>query len=371
MEDVLGASMIGRWVARLHVLGRSGCALVGLAMTMATLARDFGPPISVAANFVLPTLALGAVSLAWAFVGRFAPRAAAAGGATIAVCGALVVGDLRPTADASADDLTLKIVTLNVWGRNTREADVITFLQREKPDVVFLQELSPRHATLRAYLGEAFPSAAFCRGVSICPVAVYSTLPNTATPPTLSAPAAGLRVALPASLGGGETTLFSVHLGWPEPFGTQKRDWRLLRDVLASEASETAIVAGDFNATPWSPALRSFEAAPPTPLTRLTRALRTWPTAETGFTRARLRTPAPFLPIDHVFVGAGWRAASVRRGPAIGSDHYPVIVRLSRRSAALQATRIETILPGARGGSPLGSASTLSMPSTTSPQTVY
>ena len=38
---------------------------------------------------------------------------------------------------------------------------------------------------------------------------------------------------------------------------------------------------------------------------------------------------------------------------------------------ASAATFIETILPGLRGGSPLGRASTLSIPSVTSPQTVY
>jgi endonuclease/exonuclease/phosphatase (EEP) superfamily protein YafD len=36
------------------------------------------------------------------------------------------------------------------------------------------------------------------------------------------------------------------------------------------------------------------------------------------------------LPIDHV-LARGYEVASGARGPDLGSDHYPVLVRLARR----------------------------------------
>src|SRR5262249_26135592 len=51
-------------------------------------------------------------------------------------------------------------------------------------------------------------------------------------------------------------------------------------------------------------------------------------------------------------------ALSSQRAPAVEKAHAHVALA-------------ETILPGLRGGSPLGSASTASMPDVTSPQTVY
>ena len=59
-------------------------------------------------------------------------------------------------------------------------------------------------------------------------------------------------------------------------------------------------------------------------LERRTKALFSWP-AYLG-----AKVPFPFLPIDHVYAGKAWRTVSVKRGPRLGSDHYPVFVTLAR-----------------------------------------
>ena len=76
------------------------------------------------------------------------------------------------------------------------------------------------------------------------------------------------------------------------------------------------IVAGDFNTTPWSPYFRDLVAA-----AGLRNAAEghgyvgTWPA---------WFWPA-LIPIDHVLLKGPLVATSVRRGPAIGSDHFPII----------------------------------------------
>jgi endonuclease/exonuclease/phosphatase (EEP) superfamily protein YafD len=82
------------------------------------------------------------------------------------------------------------------------------------------------------------------------------------------------------------------------------------------------ILTGDFNATPWSASLRRTDAA--LALTRRDRALPTWPARVLGRS-----WPLPILPIDHVYAGPGWATVKVERGPAFGSDHYPLVVILA------------------------------------------
>jgi len=81
-----------------------------------------------------------------------------------------------------------------------------------------------------------------------------------------------------------------------------------------------AVVAGDLNATPWSPIFHRV-----LDLGRLRDSRegfglhRTWPSG----IHALLR-----IPIDHVLVGEGVTVLRREVGPHIGSDHRPVIVDL-------------------------------------------
>jgi endonuclease/exonuclease/phosphatase (EEP) superfamily protein YafD len=92
------------------------------------------------------------------------------------------------------------------------------------------------------------------------------------------------------------------------------------RGAAAFEARRL-ILTGDFNSAPWSFTLRRFDRR--VGLRRRTRALATWPTR-------RFAMPFPFLAIDHVYAGSDWKTVSVRRGPRLGSDHFPVVVILER-----------------------------------------
>ena len=98
-----------------------------------------------------------------------------------------------------------------------------------------------------------------------------------------------------------------------------------LARVLAQIPSERAIIAGDFNSTPWSFSRRRWDEA--FGLIRRTRAVFTWPVP--GSESIALPALVPFLPIDHVYAGSGWATVKVERGPRLGSDHYPVVVTLA------------------------------------------
>jgi len=76
------------------------------------------------------------------------------------------------------------------------------------------------------------------------------------------------------------------------------------------------MLAGDFNTTPWAPGYRELLAAD---LRDGERALASWPAF----------LPFPVIPIDHVLVSKELRVLSKRRGPPLGSDHYPIVVELA------------------------------------------
>ena len=86
------------------------------------------------------------------------------------------------------------------------------------------------------------------------------------------------------------------------------------------------ILAGDFNLTPWTFALRRMDVQ--FGLTRRTRALATWPNRLPSHDNPALM-PFPILPIDQIYAGSAWRTESIRRGPRTTSDHYGVLATLA------------------------------------------
>ena len=96
-----------------------------------------------------------------------------------------------------------------------------------------------------------------------------------------------------------------------------------LRDeTLAEEARHLAqpgalaLMAGDFNTTPWARGLFAVEGQ----LRRASGAVPSWPNAW-GLLSV--------LPLDHVLTSNGWRLVEASRGPDLRSDHRPVVVRLA------------------------------------------
>ena len=79
------------------------------------------------------------------------------------------------------------------------------------------------------------------------------------------------------------------------------------------------IVAGDFNTTPWSPHFGDLLAA--AGLRNAAEGKGYIPTWPTWFWPAR-------IPIYYVLLKGPIAVTTVRRGPAVGSDHFPIIADL-------------------------------------------
>ncbi len=81
------------------------------------------------------------------------------------------------------------------------------------------------------------------------------------------------------------------------------------------DAGPPLLVVGDLNATGWDRRLRPLQDAGMLEARSGHGLLPTWPTG----------LPIFGIPIDHIYLPAGWESHGCRRGPNIGSDHYPLV----------------------------------------------
>ncbi len=300
--------------------------LVGSALALASVGGAISPKLDALTHITPLWLTMGvcAVLLGGLFA-RGAERwvMVALGVVAISASGVLMLPELRqawrfkPEAPAPGD---LKVIQFNAWHENYAPEQSLKWLLAQNADVIVMAEGGGSAWAINKGLRTAYPFVScksgrcepwiFSRKKVIASGAVQKGLPGAWATIEDSA---------------GPFTVLGAHYVWPVPAGRQQAQSAMLVKAASGFDRRTLIVTGDFNSTPWSFTLRRQDKA--LGLNRWTRALPSWPSGQ--FSRVAA-APAPFLPIDHVYAGSAWRAVKVERGPAIGSDHRPVIVTLRR-----------------------------------------
>lgn len=229
------------------------------------------------------------------------------------------IGKARRDPPAAATGPTLKLVQFNLWGRNRDPRATLDWILSQDADVIVTEEAMLNAAEIRQSLQRAYPHWSSCDLPRPCEVMVHSRLPMTAR-------GAEKGIVWATYLWQGRpVTVVGYHATWPVPPGEQSWQLRRLARLVARMPAETTILAGDLNSTPWSFTLQRLDRE--MGLRRRTHGPATWPAGMAS--RRDIPIPAPFLAIDQVFAGAAWRTVDVRRGPKLGSDHYPVVVELT------------------------------------------
>jgi endonuclease/exonuclease/phosphatase (EEP) superfamily protein YafD len=229
--------------------------------------------------------------------------------------------------------LRLTLLQFNVLKVNATPCVVAAWVLREQPDIITMEETLGRNRSILDRLRPLYPYQTSCLSRMRCSTVILSR-----TKPLASG---GLAQGDPENQGalsaawarfagaGGPFTVVAVHFVRPWPWGDQRSGRRQLATFLGTIDRRRAIVAGDFNLTPWTAAMpdqdRMFG------LQRQTRFLPTWPAMIYG-----MATPA-VMPIDHVYAGKDWQTDEIRRGPALGSDHHPLLATF--RDAGSSASR--------------------------------
>lgn len=217
----------------------------------------------------------------------------------------------------SADATEISLISLNVYTANKNKAAVVEYLRRRQPGLIVVMEIDVDWAYALNELKDIYPHKLTQPRADNFGIGVLSKFPLKEARLVELAGTELPNIVARIDRDGKEFQLIATH---PlPPVGAERTRERnaQLREVaeLARQSPIPCIVAGDFNATPWSSAFRDFSVRSGLRDSALGRGVQGSWNAKSWLIR---------IPIDHVFVSAS--AAVTRRtvGPHVGSDHFPV-----------------------------------------------
>ena len=219
-----------------------------------------------------------------------------------------------PTGEAR-----LTLLYANVLSTNGDHERLLDLINSERPDIIFLQEISTHWLEALQTLRTDFPFSYTAAREDNFGSAMWSRLPLVAAFHVDSPPLGYPTLIATTRMGGTDLTLISTH-----PVNPLGRDNFAARNLqldsvieLVAQASGEVVLLADLNASVWGRHYRHFQAS--TGLRNARRGngiLPTWPTF----------MPIAMIPIDHVLVSSGIGVTEIKTGPRIGSDHLPLIV---------------------------------------------
>lgn len=205
----------------------------------------------------------------------------------------------------------VRLVQFNSLFNNPKPDFSANWILEQNPDIVTLQEVSKQSRLIIDTLQPKLPYAVVCRFATVGGVAVVSRFPIVQNSCVEGQGLVWIQVSIQGKL----LTVASLHLHWPWPY----RQWQQLERLQIAFAGmpKPILLAGDFNAAPWSGAIQKVASATDTkvvPGIRLTLRMGPPPLG-----------PIAFVPIDHILIPTGFHVRSIKRGPPIGSDHHPLV----------------------------------------------
>ncbi len=231
----------------------------------------------------------------------------------------------RDGATGRADLPVHTLLQMNLLFNNRTPERFVAEVERLKPDIVTVEEVSRRWRQPLEKLGSAYAYRYRCpEWATRGGVTIYSRFEMTQDPTGCGA-YASLGVAR-FMIDGRPITIGAVHLRWPWPASGPKQIGELA-PILAGIGPD-ALIAGDFNATTWSHSIRRFARLGGLTVhggigpTWLWEGLPTWLARWIG------------LPIDNVMSKGAVDILDAKTLPPVGSDHLPVLVRFQVLPAA-------------------------------------
>lgn len=212
----------------------------------------------------------------------------------------------------------LTIVWANVWTKDAPLKATLDWAKAQNADVILIGEYprgaSPEDALAGDYPHRVAGPAQPDGQLMSTRVAVFSRVALVGSE-IHAGPGPNERswVVARVALGGGELSLIAMHPVPPSSGElTEERDRQIA--MLADKARGAFVIAGDFNATPWTPVFAEIPG-------RRIGAYLFAPTWLSGL-------PLLGLPIDHLMGSEGLPVSRYEVGPNLGSDHRVLLARV-------------------------------------------
>lgn len=220
---------------------------------------------------------------------------------------------------------SLRVALINVHADNKEHDRVLDVLRYADPDVVVLQEINARWLTHLSVLNDRYPHVITEPREDDFGIGVWSKSAFSKANVLHFGAAEVPSVLVRLDVGSRQLVLLGTHpLPPSDSEGAQLRDGQLaaIAPVLRGQTSraDAVVVLGDLNTTPWSIAYRRLLRT--TGLRNSAQGHGFQPTWPAVF-------PLLLIPIDHCLISTNVNTLRHHIGPAVGSDHYPVIVDLT------------------------------------------
>ena len=302
--------------------------LLLLIVTLGLLAFSLTPRLPARPNLLIDLPSHFVVQYSFGAVVLFALSliwAAPAPAFLSVVCFALNLQELKPLLPRkmppAPEGPKLKILQVNVLKTRQNTEQLRQMIAREKPDLFTCAEVNPAFSALVASLENEYPHQLVTPGTDSYRVAVASKLPFLKVEHTAFGGARTEAVVFRIALDGKTVDAISLHPFTPNKnIKSRDGEFAAIAARFAAENPERLMLMGDFNATPWCPAMK-----------RLVAALKLHNAREGRGINTTFPAVLPFLfriPIDHVLVSANLGVASFRAGPPMGSDHLPTLTEI-------------------------------------------
>ena len=231
-------------------------------------------------------------------------------------------GTLDRSTEPVGSKPVLQVATANLNFDTTDFCALVGWLvSGEAPDVVFLQEFTglAQQAVQSPAVAQRYPHRVEAPQPDPFGLAILSRYPLSEVQKVEPADMqATLRLRATLKWAGGNPVRLSAIHPMPPLNATyaQLRDQALVEEAQhLSQSGGLALMAGDFNTTPWAKGLLAIDSQ----LRRANGWAGSWPNAFGWLS---------VLPLDHVLASSGWQLMEYGHGPDLGSDHRPVVVRL-------------------------------------------
>lgn len=236
------------------------------------------------------------------------------------------VDNVGPTPGAQRT--VVRLVTANLWNGADDVGAIVEEISQADPDIVVLQEVTPRHLARLDALGvfQRYRANAVTPERGHAGIGIWTRFEIEELEWVVVSGERQLRAWI-LTPDGGRVRLYAVHAPAPVPSKVDRwRSWfeAMARDVRREMEDHAlpVIVAGDFNATVGHRPFRRLVESGLCDAAIVAGCGRymTWST--------RWRGMPPLFRIDHVLVRADIRLDGYRVGTGVGSDHRPVFVDL-------------------------------------------
>lgn len=206
----------------------------------------------------------------------------------------------------------ITMMDFNLRFDNKHIDKVQDYMRKNRFDVVTLQEVNDKNRAKFEELKDQYPYQAYCEFTGVGGEMILSKYPFTNQGNCLKGRGLLWREVVVDDT---RFSLVALHLHWPYPYGQYEQVTTLSKEL--EQIKGPIVLAGDFNASPWSYSVERIAKASGSELI-----------SGVIWTK-KFDTPIlpMWLPIDH-FLVSGFYVEGIKVGDDLGSDHLPILMHL-------------------------------------------